>query len=371
MSRSVVRRGSKFLNLIALLVYMAACSDSSPQSRNFFMGFSPWPYDATIEAVDWTYATLAAKGDIISHHMEEGVPWPEALTNGPLSLSFSNEIRGRLDRKIAGQKVLLQISPLNTLRDGLALYRGTNQTMALPFPWNGYAFDDADVETAFLNYAKRMVQAFTPDYLLIGVEVNLLIRNTPSVWSNYINLHRYVYTQLKVQYPDLPIGVSVFCVPFFPEWSSEDDLAAQTSGLADIEPYTDYLAFSVHPFMSALLADSFPDDYFDRLFAFASKPVAVSESSYPAQVWQTTTNTILTFNGSEEKQRAFTSAMLTAARQHGSEYVIWFSVRDFDALWSGVMKEDPVALIWRDTGLYDADGTPRLALQIWEEWLGR
>jgi len=356
----------KYLLLIALFLCIS-CSNT----RSFRMGFSPWPYDATLEALDWVYTHLANEGDIISQHMEEGVPWPEAYSGASFSVSFQNEIQSRKDRFVSGQKVLLQINPLNNNRDSMALYRGDSINMSLPSPWNTYALDNPEVKTAFLNYAKRMKEFFNPDYMLIGVEINLLIRNNNNLWQQYVTLHRYVYTELKKVYPSLQLGVSVFCVPYFPEWSSSDNLQEQLNGLQDMTPYIDFLAFSVHPFMSGLLAESVPDDYFKRLFNLTTKPIAISESSYPAQVWQQISSPFLIFHGSQGKQNHFLSLMLDESQKRRALFVIWFCIRDYDALWNGLLGRDPASLTWRDTGLYDELGNERLGLSTWKSWFSR
>jgi hypothetical protein len=340
-------------------------------ARSFSMGFSPWLYDATLQAQDWTYAAIQSDGDMISHHMEEGVPWPEAYAGTAFSASFVGEINGRLARKVSGQKIVLQINPMDIGRTGLAGYRGNAVNEPLPAPWNGYSFNSPEVKDAFLSYARRMRDDFKPDYLQIGVEVNLLIRNNPGAWSQYVELHQHVYQGLKNDDPALPVGVSFFCVPFFPEYSTPDNLDAQKKGLADIEPSSDFIAFSVHPFMSGLLAETFPDDYLDRLYALTTKPIAVSESSYPAQVWSTKGSPPLTFNGSQEKQAAFTTRLLEDSHEHGALFVIWFAIRDYDALWNGALGQSELALVWRDTGLYDEDGGERMALPVWRSWRDR
>ncbi len=337
------------------------------------MGFSPWQYDGTLEAMDWTYDRIAVEGDIISHHMEEGVPWPEAYSGAAFPASFQTEIEGRASRRVNGQKVVLQISPLNVARDGMALYRGNSPTEPLPEPWNTYALDSTQVKTAFLNYAERMIGYFQPDYLLIGVEVNLLIRNNYPLWSAYVALHSYVYSELKKTHPTLPISVSVFCVPYFPQWSDVDNALGipekQAQGLVDLGPSIDFISYSVHPFMSGLLAESFPVDYLDTLFSLLpGKPVAVSESSYPAQLWQSGG---LTFNGDQEKQNRFLSLLLSSSRRAQAEFVIWFAIRDYDALWSGLLGSSEAALPWRDTGLYDEAGNERMALSTWRTEFSR
>jgi hypothetical protein len=358
------------LIITSLTFALFACNkdNSNIASRTFYMGFSPWPYDNTVQAQNWIYSNITQYGDIISEHLEEGVPWSEAYTNSPFPQEYINEIESRLQRIGAGQKVLLQISPLNVSRNGMASYRGSSPNQSLPAEWSGLALNDIKVKTAFLNYAKRMIEYFSPDYLLTGVESNLLIRNNPSIWPQYIELHQYIFTELKKVYPTLQISVSLFCVPFFPEWSIEDNLAQQKAGLNDLEPYVDFISFSVHPFMSGLLAETFPTDYLTKLFTFTTKPIAISESSYPAQVWQTASAPILTFNGTPTKQANFLKLLLEESQKANSKFVIWFAIRDYDALWVNALNSDPSALPWRDTGLFDELGAERTAFGIWKEW---
>lgn len=332
------------------------------------MGFSPWLYDNTIEAQSWVYKNINQYGDIISEHLEEGVPWPEAYNNEPFNANYIAEIQSRLQLKGSNQKVLLQISPLNIGRNGIAQYRGSSANMALPLEWSKLALNDDSVKTAYLNYAKKMIEYFSPDYMILGVESNLLIRNNYSIWPQYVDLHKYVYTELKKVYPNLQLSVSLFCVPFFPQWSSEDNLEKQMAGLNDLNPYLDFVSFSVHPFMSGLLAEQFPSDYFKNLFSITTKPIAISESSYPAQVWQTLSEPILTFNGSETKQANFLKLMLDESEKANAKFVIWFCVRDYDALWNNLLNQDPLALVWRDTGLFDEYGNQRNAFGLWKEY---
>jgi hypothetical protein len=330
------------------------------------MGFTPWLYDATFEAQDWVYARIGAEGDVVSQHLEEGVPWPEMLAGADFTGSYLGELEHRRSKKPAGQRVLAQINALDVSRSGLALYRGASPLLPLPAPWNGYALDHANVKTAYLNYARRVVEFFQPDVLGIGIEVNLLRRNAPAKWPAYVNLHKHVYAELKALYPSLTICASFFSVPFFPEWSAEDDGAAQRAALADLEGHVDVVAFSIYPYMSALLCDSLPADYVDRLFALTTKPVAISECGYSAQAWSTITPPVLNFAGAPEKQDAFLRQVFDACRRRRARFVIWFTIRDYDALWEGLLGKSEVGLVWRDTGLYGEDGAERPAATTWK-----
>jgi hypothetical protein len=261
----------------------------------------------------------------------------------------------------------LQINALNGKRNGLALYRDSLINQQLMHPWDTLVFDHDPVKTSFYNYVRRMVDTMNPDYLVLGVEANLLIRNKRQLWQSYCNLITYVYIQIKKTQPALPVGISLFCAPFFPQWSTSDTLALQQQGLAAIEPYTDFIAFTAHPFISALKCDSLPPDYLNRLFAFTQKPVAVSECSYSAQEW--TYPGVGVFYGSAQKQNTFLSQLLQASSDRRALFCIWFTVRDYDTLWHQTLQENPDALPWRDSGLFDEAGISRPALALWKQWL--
>jgi hypothetical protein len=359
--------------VLALLGCHGGGSSNPPApTRSFFMGFTDWPYDATNEAVTWTHEQQKAHGDILSEHMEEGVPWQQAYDDTAWPQAFLDEIAFRVSQH-GSKKVELEINAINSSRDAIATTRGATPNEATVAPWSTYAFDSPQVKQAYLNYARKMVALFKPDYLILGIEVNEIVTKIPAQWPAYLNLYKYVYQALKAENPNLPIGVSVVAVHFFPQWSPQDDRTAQLAALSDILPYTDYVGFSIYPFMSLLLADSIPADYCDQLFQLAgNKPIAVSEASYPAQQWSTTVNgQLLTWYGTQEKQLEFLTQLLTTAKKYNARYVIWFEVRDYDQLWNGALGQDPTALTWRDDGLYDENGVARLSLGYWDSILGQ
>jgi hypothetical protein len=335
-------------------------------SRSFYMGFTPWPYDLTLEAVSWVYSNIMGKGDIVSHHMDEGVPWVEFAADLEPHINFVNEVNGRVLKTPANKKVLLSINPTNVDRSGLSDYRGSDTNMSLPSPWDGYAFNSTEVKSSFLKYAKWMIGKFNPDYLLIGIEVNILAHNSPGEWDDYLELHQYIYAELKKLYPNLLIGISVFSPPILGH--TDENQADQISALNDVLPHVDFLGVSIHPFMSVYLAEQVPPGMFDAIRSWTTKPIAITESSYPGEAFQMDLGPIqLDFNGSEVKQDQFLMEMLSKSEEHGFLFVIWFSIRDYDALWSKT-GSDNRSLIWRDTGLIDESGSSRSALDTWEQY---
>jgi len=69
-------------------------------------------------------------------------------------------------------------------------------------------------------------------------------------------------------------------------------------------------------------------------------------------------------------QDAYVTVLFEQSELLNAEFIIWFSLLDFDALWYGILNQDPVARIWRDTGLYDQNLIARPALGNWQRQLG-
>lgn len=340
------------------------------------MGFTPWPFDATPEAIDATWSALHADGDIVSQHIEEGVPWPEAASGAPFPAGLEALLADR-KRRANGARQLVSLNPLDLSRTHLAALRTDKINAPLTPPWSGYAIDDPAVIAAYLAYVKRVADALQPAYIQTGIEVNLLRRDgDPAAWPRFVRLQCAVYEGLKAARYTQPVSVSFVSTPLYqPEkYDKNPNVAAQIAALRDVEPCVDLVAWSVYPFVSGLLAESLPDDYFASFLELTNKPQAVSESGYPAERWSLPDGP--TWNGTPEKQRRFMDLLLGAAERRALRYVVWFTTRDYDALWAkptteGGLGKDNLSLVWRDTGLLDASGAARPALSRWRDAFSR
>jgi hypothetical protein len=254
------------------------------------------------------------------------------------------------------------ITPISGGRDALAPYRASADSLPLPAPWDKYAFDSPEVKQAFLNYAVRVIDYFHPDYLNIGIEANLLKKNTPGKWSAYLELHRYVYSELKRRYPGLPVFVSLTGPDLLAGYTDADH-TTQMQALQDILPYSDYFALSLYPYMTAHGADYPESMWFDLLALSGGKPVAIAESGMIAETLMLPSYHLRIPSDAAKQARFITDLLAQADRNH-FVFVVYFVIRDYDALWARIGKTDPTA-VWRDTGLYDQDGKARPALQTW------
>jgi hypothetical protein len=369
-----MRKQVCFLLLMVLMLGAGFASSpaasQSPDERAFYMGFTPFPYDVDDAALSYTAERLQADGDLIAHHLDEGIPWPEALAGDPLPAPLMAEWEYR--RAISAEhQVYLAITPIDISRTWLAPYHGPEGVVPLPAPWDGYTFDHPDVQAAYLNYARRAIDFFQPDYLAIGIEVNGLLTNTPDAWPAYLALHQHVYTQLKADYPGLPVMASLVGTALLEGYTEEADHAAQQQARQDILPYTDIFALSLYPYMSVYTTDIIPDDLFARLHELSDKPIAIAETGYPADTFSLTLpDGVFTFASDAQKQADYMRRLLESAQVYEFRFVVNFVLRDYDAVWEALGRDETL-VIWRDTGIYDEDGELRPAGDLWLEWLAR
>jgi hypothetical protein len=116
------------LILFVFVVSLAAGSgskgnsaDSNPPSRStrsFYMGFTPWPYDAIVSATTDTYARIQDNGDIVSHHLMSGIPWEASYRGAPLPGGVEDDLAARTSQTRSEKAVYLSIDSLTASRDG-------------------------------------------------------------------------------------------------------------------------------------------------------------------------------------------------------------------------------------------------------------
>lgn len=96
-------------------------------------------------------------------------------------------------------------------------------------------------------------------------------------------MHRYVYEQLKQDYPQLPISASVTNSHL--NGLDGGNKAAQVSEIQTTLPYLDLLGLSIYPYGWAYESgriEPFPDDFFQTALSLG-KPIGVTESGVPSQ----------------------------------------------------------------------------------------
>jgi len=357
------RLGLSAFTLLALSALLSA-ADPEPKTRPFHLGFTRWPADLTLEGVTTAQDFAHAHGDIVSAMFIGGIPWQEALDGKPFSKDVENNLKYRPPK---GTKLFLSISPLNKDRKDIAPYWGEKDNLPMPKGWEGKALNDPDVKKAYLNFTLRSIEAMNPDYLGIGIELNVLLSHDAKKWEQVKELHKATYAAVKDKYPKLPVCFTTD-VMHYKKLASEAKKTDQEKEVADLMAHSDIFALSVYPHMSYDVPRPIPADFFD--FATKQKkPIAVSESGMTSKDVELKAFK-LTLKGSEADQKQFTELMLDTATKNDYLFVVNFATTDFEKLCDKLPKPlDDLARIWAYTGMQTSDKKAKPALGVWDAYL--
>ncbi len=359
----------KYVSIVSAGLFFLMClgSEAVAQDKHYdgLMGFTPWPYDLTTQAVIDTYRFIHENGNMISHHLDNGVPWDAALNDDDLPQTIINDWSGRLERTDDEMKILLSMTPLNIMRDGLALgwtVEGDNRPLAPK--WKNKKLSDPAVIKAYTNYVLRGVEFFKPDFLAIGIEANILVSLAPEKWDDYLSLNRQVYVAVKEKYPDLPIFSTVQYEHYRGiENVSKNNLAKQKPGVAALMKHSDMLVLSTYKY-GFVHPNEIRDDYFDELLEY-NKPMAIAETGAMSK---TTIVMGLPLISSETNQKEFVRMILEQAAEHDFVFVIHWLTMDFDKMLPKFPKEyRSLAKAWVHSGLLDQNKKKKPAYRVWRE----
>jgi len=360
MSVANVTPGIAVLTLTLLVPSSAASQDEKTMERHFRMGFTGFPHDISIEALNHAREFSRQNADIIAHHIE-GVPWAEVLAAKPFGNELLNEWDGKKQATPKNARVYLAISP------GRGDLKPADKSLPFPQELVGKSYDDPVVMKAYLSYCRRMLQIFEPNYLAIGIEVNEIHKAGKDKWLAYATLHRHVYQALKTDHPNLPIFASFTLHGMLNETGPSRE--AMVTGFSQIMPFNDVVAVSFYPFIRGGTTDidgclRWLTDHYSGY----NKPYAFVEVGEPAEQLKLASSGLV-IDGTLKKQAAFYETLLSFARSHEVRFVISFVHRDYDALWEKIKGNTPEAfMVWRDCGLLDEDGKPRPAYAVWKRY---
>lgn len=368
-----------FFGLLASAMVLSGCNvevsshvgddiSEPPDKRSYYMGFTPWPYDNSLLALNNTYSLIQSNGDIVAHHLMEGIPWQEAYSDALLPSHVEQDISTRVNQTLSSEVVYLAIDSLNSARDDLAPNWGEDGSESRPAPWHDLDFDDLEVAQAYSRFAIDMIDRFHPSYFNYAPEISELILNDPVKFSRFKVFSQRVYQTIKQRYPSLPLMVSVAL-------KSPDSIESTIirSNFEDISDYIDMVGVSAYPYAfydhdDKGNPDKLPEDWLSQIkYISGNKPIAVTETG-----WIAGDLVIPNFSYSEAsdvyRQRDYTRKLLKAADDLDMAFVIWFSIVDYDALWNGLLDRDDLSKLWKDTGLYDEQLNARPALEIWKQY---
>lgn len=328
---------------------------SAGEPRSLRLGLSATPPERTGQAYVNAFATAAQYADTLL--IQRPPPWTDFMPGGTVSKETADNTR--LETSLLKQYTNLDLFYAIDPTDGVVQRSRIANLPAAVDPAVGFL--DKDLRNAFVAYTAYVVKNYHPEYLALGVEINMLYERTPAQFEAFVSLYAEAYAVAKAANPSTKV---------FPTFQLED--IEGRSGIAhpphwEVLDYfrgrMDALAISTYPFLGDLRsAADIPPDYYTQLRARWPAPgeVLIAEAGYSSMPVEGAVNI-----GTEEDQAAYLLRLLTEAEAQRFSLVVWAAALD------PAFAREGAASVLRDIGLRRADGSNKLAWSTWEEWARR
>ena len=355
--------------LIVAALLVAACDDTrdsdeppgpevtrpAPEGavRQLRLGLGVQPWEETPSAHVDTFATAARHADLVS--IARVPPWEDFFPGA--EVSEETHALMRLERDLVrqyGLSLLFAIDPTDSAvqRTRVAGLPGGGDT--------GAGFLREDVQEALVAYAIYVATNYEPEYLAVGVEINMLRARAPGQFVGFLKAYARVYDAVKSIRPETRV---------FPTFQLEDLLGKLTQehppqwdAIDAFGGRIDALAFSTYPYLSSSirLVREIPEDYYRQLRERFSGEILISEAGYASATIEGHS-----WVGSEREQEEFLLRLLGDAEANGFSAVVWGAERD------PAQSRQGGAAVLNDVGLRYSDGADKLAWAVWREWARR
>jgi hypothetical protein len=247
----------------------------------------------------------------------------------------------------AGLRLFFAIDPT----DGAT---GRDRLAALPGSLAGRGFADGDIRAAFLAYAEYVAVNYRPEYLALGVEMNLYFQRNAEDFEQYRTLYAEAYELVKRESPETLVTVTFQYEDLQGRLPTEDTHFPDWSLVNQFEPMMDVTAISTYPSFAFGSVEDMPDNYYSQLRAFTHLPVVIADMGFASEPGVQRIN-----NGSEPEQEAFLRRALADAEKMRMPCVIWF------AAWDPAFAAESAFGVFEHIGLLRSDGTEKPAWGVW------
>jgi hypothetical protein len=314
------------------------------------LGFSSMPAEQTVESYINAFATAARYGELLL--IARVPPWQEFFPNQQPSddTNSTTRLETALLDQYDGLRLVYAIDPTDPVveRDRVAnLPAGVDPAVG---------FADEDLRNAFIAYALYVVRNYEPEYLALGVEINMLRNRNPEQFEHFVSLYAETYDSVKEARPDTKV---------FPTFQLEDlegNLGTvhppEWAALDAFRGRMDVLAISTYPYLADLrTAGDLRPDYYSQLVERFDGEVLIVETGYASA--PVAAERVV---GTEADQDAFLQRILNDAQTYGFSGVIWRAALDPQYAGAGTIA------VFRDIGLRKGDGTNKAGWTTWETW---
>lgn len=210
-----------------------------------------------------------------------------------------------------------------------------------------WSFKDKATANLFKKDMIKLLNAYNPDYINLGVEVNYYAMTSSDGFRAFASLFRELKVELKQLKPNIKVGLSYQLELLYGHhngWNKTNTLSTLDNLLGDI----DYLGISTYPNMITKQKQPnilFSTTYLDSLTTKYSLPIGISETALSSKL----------FN--EEQRKTYVKTIFQKASDLNLKFVIWGSMIDgnADSIWSDKI------------GLLNKDGIPKNEFSLWKK----
>lgn len=321
--------------------------------RDLRLGFGAAPADETREAWIAAFAAAARHAEII--RIARVPPWEEFLPGA--EPSAETHALMRLERALVEQYGLTLLFAIDPTDGAVRRARAAGLPEALDGDDGGFLREE--VRDALVAYAIYVAANYEPDYLALGVEINMLRARAPDQFAGFVEAYRRAWEAVKSVSPRTKV---------FPTFQLEDMDATlggahppQWDALDAFAGMMDALAVSTFPFLTGIRsAEEVGAGYYARLRERFAGEILISGAGYASAPVEGRA-----LAGTQRDQRRFVERLLAEAETSGLRAVVWAAPRD------PATPGEGAAAVLNDTGLRDGDGEDKLAWEAWREWARR
>jgi hypothetical protein len=340
------------------------------QTPRTLYGFTAFPYDLSQEALATTHELVVENSSIFAVHRDDGcIPWQEVLNGEAFPAWLTSDWADTKAQIPADMPISLHITPTKNDRYTLSEQCGDaeGEVGRMPEALENKPYNDLQIMTAYLNYARRFADSFEPTFFTIAIEMGELSRTDPEAWEMFAELMRKTLEGLRESHPKLKLGVEfVLQTLLIPQ------VAEQVKPLIE---ELDFLGISFYPYGSEFGeyygVPALPEppaqwlEPLEWLRRYTAKPIAIVETGYTTKDRKVNG---INFPGNEALQAAFLKDLIQIAKDDQYLFVIWFVPVDYEKLLEKLPDGDnkTAAYIWVNAGLLDSNLQPKPAWNIWQ-----
>ncbi|MFT5351091.1 MAG: hypothetical protein ACI9MF_001912, partial [Gammaproteobacteria bacterium] len=355
-----------FLNIVLLLLVSTL---SRAETVEPLYGFTAFPYDLSVEAIEKTYETVLGHSSFFPLHLDDCVPWHALLSGTAIPQWVLDDWRDTRRRVGKSRPIYIAITPTGTDRRTIAPACGKNkdEKRKAPRKLRNISFDSALFQKIYLAYAEKVIRFFDPRFINIGIEMSELSLSHPNEWQAFENLYRTSLQSIKRSHPQTQVGIE-----FVLQSIMTPRVGQQMRPAVEI---SDFICISFYPYGSAagVAQGAVPlpkgraqwRKPLKWLREYTDKPLAVCETGYASRPFTLNIGEGIAFEGNLKSQALFLEDMVKFAKRDNYLFVVWFTAIDYDRLLDKMPDAPEWFGIWKSTGLYDRDLKPKPA---WRHW---